>query len=116
MYHRLKKRRDFVSISRDNVKFVTKNFIVLMKKKPENVSQARVGVVASKKVGNAVKRNRAKRLLRHLSRCIFTVQGSELYDYVLIARFSILEASYDRMEQDMLHAIHFLIKKNLRSH
>lgn len=64
----------------------------------------RVGFTASKKVGNAVARNRAKRRLRALARAVLGPQGQPGWDYVLVARpdetttrpFAELEANLGR--------------------
>lgn len=46
----------------------------------------RVGFTCSKKVGNAVARNRAKRRLREIARAVLSFEGREGWDYVLIGR------------------------------
>ncbi|WP_026198431.1 ribonuclease P protein component [Wenxinia marina] len=46
----------------------------------------RVGFTCSKKVGNAVARNRAKRRLREIARAILPDEGRPGWDYVLIGR------------------------------
>ncbi len=46
----------------------------------------RVGYTCSKKVGNAVARNRAKRRLREAARLVLTAQGKPGWDYVLVGR------------------------------
>ncbi|MBB1490530.1 MULTISPECIES: ribonuclease P protein component [unclassified Paracoccus (in: a-proteobacteria)] len=46
----------------------------------------RVGYTCSKKLGNAVARNRAKRRLRALAREVIPVQGQGGWDYVLVGR------------------------------
>lgn len=46
----------------------------------------RVGYTCSKKVGNAVTRNRAKRRLREAARAVLTQSGKPGWDYVLVGR------------------------------
>lgn len=66
----------------------------------------RVGFTCSKKVGNAVARNRAKRRLREVARAILPAHGKAGWDYVLVGR---PEATATRdfalMLDDMLRAL-----------
>jgi ribonuclease P protein component len=50
--------------------------------------RVRVGFTASKKIGNAVARNRAKRRLRAAAQELLPLLGREGHDYVLVARAS----------------------------
>ena len=63
----------------------------------------KVGFTATKKLGNAVKRNRAKRRLRAL----FREFSSSLQDgsYVFVAKVGIFDSSYDVLKKDILKVL-----------
>ena len=64
-------------------------------------AQLRLGVVASRKVGNAVERARAKRLLREVyRRNRFALSGN--VDVVLVARHAILRAEWNSLTEEFL--------------
>jgi ribonuclease P protein component len=65
----------------------------------------RVGFTASRKVGNAVVRNRAKRRLRAAAAQILTDQGRPGTDYVLIARSGTAERPYLALLDDLAAAL-----------
>ncbi len=65
----------------------------------------RVGFTASRKVGGAVERNRAKRRLRAAARAILPLYARERHDYVLVARTATLTRSFTALEEDLLTAI-----------
>ena len=110
---RLTKRSDFLRVQRANVKYVTPSLVV---QSASNYSlgqmSARVGFTASKKIGNAVSRNFAKRRMRALiSRQSDTLV--EATDYVVIARQAMLVKKFSDIEGEMIGAIHALNKKML---
>lgn len=83
VFETLSKRSDFVAASKAE-KFVGNSIIVQAR---HNASQnIRVGYTASKKVGNAVVRNRAKRRMRAAAMETLAQYGSAGADYVLIGR------------------------------
>ncbi len=69
-------------------------------------SGPRVGFTASRKVGNAVLRNRAKRRLRGAAAEILAKQGNPGTDYVLIARSETVARSYRALCDDLAAAVH----------
>ena len=65
-----------------------------------------VGFTCSKKVGNAVARNRAKRRLREAARAILPHTGRTGWDYVLIGRADVTAARpFDLLQQDLALAL-----------
>ena len=61
----------------------------------------RAGITASKKVGNAVTRNRAKRRLRHALKALLPMHGLPGWDYVVIARSSAPCADWQALLDDL---------------
>ncbi|MGB3146730.1 MAG: ribonuclease P protein component [Paracoccaceae bacterium] len=66
----------------------------------------RIGFTCSKKVGNAVARNRAKRRLREIARLILTVEGRPGWDYVLVGRPDVTATrDFAEMQEDLRRAL-----------
>jgi ribonuclease P protein component len=81
---RLRKRRDFVAVQSQGRKLGGKHFLVLAAE-----GQGRLGITVSKKVGNAVTRNRVKRFVREFVRQARSDERSWLppdRDVVVVAR------------------------------
>jgi len=88
----LKKRSEFLYV-RDGLYSAKGGVVVQMRENTarlsptaENTPEIRMGFTATKKIGNAVIRNRAKRRLREAARLLLPEFGMVGYDYVLIAR------------------------------
>ena len=88
---RLKKRSEFLYV-RDGFYAAKGGVVVQMRENTartvEGMAGIGVGFTATKKIGNAVIRNRAKRRLREAARALLPEHGLPGYDYVLIARNS----------------------------
>ena len=65
----------------------------------------RVGFTATKKIGNAVVRNRAKRRLREIARVLLPELGQKGMDYVFIARDSTPTRPYEALLDDSRKAL-----------
>ena len=96
----LKNRQDVLAVNRACQKHVTPGFIVQIHARNDK-EPARVGFTASKRVGNAVARNRAKRLLRQLARVTLSPQAKAGHDYVLIARIGIFRHNLSALQNDL---------------
>jgi ribonuclease P protein component len=66
---------------------------------------ARVGFTVSKKVGNAVARNRVRRRLREIARQVIPAQARPDLDYVLVGRQAALQRDFALMRQDLVEAL-----------
>ena len=66
---------------------------------------ARVGFTASRKVGGAVERNRAKRRLRAAAAARLPLLGRQGHDYVLVARTATLSRPFAELTRDLEKAL-----------
>jgi ribonuclease P protein component len=66
---------------------------------------ARIGFTASRKVGGAVMRNRAKRRLRAAAAATLPLSGREGHDYVLVARTATLSRPFAELTRDLEKAL-----------
>lgn len=73
--------------------------------------QPRVGYTASRKVGGAVDRNRAKRRLRAVARKVMPRLAPAGFDYVLVARTAVLTCPFVQLESDLTAALRELSRK-----
>lgn len=118
----LKKRAEFLAVQHHGVKQVSHN-AVLQAVSRKNGRQGvgvkpaiGVGFTASRKVGNAVERNRAKRRLRAWVRLNLHKKGIVGVDYVFIARQNILSESWPKLENNLERAMSGVNQKIERKH
>ena len=91
LWESVKNSSEFKKITRNGKKFTTPFFICFNIKSPG----FKLGVVASRKVGCAVKRNRAKRILRSVFSEVYKSRNNNI---VLIAKHEILSAKYSEIK------------------
>ncbi|MDA0218438.1 MAG: ribonuclease P protein component [Proteobacteria bacterium] len=102
---RLKRRREFLRVAAARVKAVSPGMVVQALARDDDDSQIRVGFTASRKVGNAVVRNRARRRLKALVQELLPGRGRPSTDYVLIARGDTATRPYEALRSDLLQAL-----------
>ncbi len=96
---RLKKNNDFRLVYRHGT-FEVNRYCVIYKM-PVAKQKTRIGFVTGKKVGCAVERNRAKRLMREVYR-LHQHEIREGYDIVMVARRSLHNANYNQVEKPII--------------
>lgn len=101
---RLTARADFLRAARAR-RVVTPGFVLQYRQRRDG-DAIRVGFTCSRKVGNAVMRNRAKRRLREIARLVISHHGRPGTDYVLIGRAQVTATrAFDLMLADLRDAV-----------
>ncbi len=117
MIGRLKRRAEFLQVAAANRKWVAPGLILQVRRQPSTESESddppraapakvvrepvRVGFTASRKVGNAVARNRARRRLRAVAREVLD-RAEPGNDFVLIARPATVDRDYQALVGDLV--------------
>lgn len=100
--HRLKDNRDFRRVFQKGKSYANR-FLVLYHA-PNQLGCYRVGFSVSKKVGNAVVRNKVKRYLREAVRAA-ELDSSLSVDFVIIARPSAADLDFDGFRTNLVHLL-----------
>lgn len=104
--NRLTRREDFNKVYRHGKSSANHQFVVYVMPQPASVegNGFRLGVSASKKIGNAVVRNRLRRMIKEIVR----LNGDKIAprtDFILIVRKPAAEMEYEAMEKSILHVL-----------
>ncbi|MEM8731599.1 MAG: ribonuclease P protein component [Pseudomonadota bacterium] len=102
----LTRRADFLKAAKARRKATTGFHLQARRRAHGEADGIRVGFTCSKKVGNAVARNRAKRRLREIARAVLPVCGLPGWDYVLIGKAGVTaDRPFDALQQDLRDAL-----------
>ncbi len=98
----LTKRADFLSAN-SGIRNARAGFVLLTR--PNDGQGMRYGITVTKKIGNAVVRNRMKRRFRELLRAALPTQGLPDHDHVLIGRAGGVERDFHTMADELDRAL-----------
>jgi len=107
---RLKRRPEFLRAARQGRKWAAPGLVLQARQRREDeVSSVgtgmRVGFTVSRKVGNAVQRNRARRRLRAAADIVLGAHGRKGTDIVIIGRAATLRRSFAKLVDDLEKAL-----------
>ena len=96
----LKRNEDIVLVIKSGIKTIFKHFIIYRKK--NKLTNSRFCISVSKKIGNAVVRNKLKRQVRDI---IMKNMVTNTEDYVIILSSSFKELSFEEKKKEILKGI-----------
>ncbi|HJE19324.1 MAG TPA: ribonuclease P protein component [Aliicoccus persicus] len=100
--YRIKRDYDFTMVFKRGKSFANRQFVVYFKDNPDT-GHLRLGISVSKKLGNAVKRNKIKRRIR----AFFQKYQDDLKprEYIVIARHPVSDMDYHEIEKSLIHVL-----------
>jgi ribonuclease P protein component len=107
---RVRKRAEFERIQREGERVNTRRFVLILSRQLEGTFPSRLGVTASRRVGNAVVRNRAKRVVREAFRATGDL-FREGIDLVVIVRAPLGDTRLGEVVDEWRAAAHVIARR-----
>ena len=95
---KITKRSDYLRASKSKY-FRSNSFIIQFYNRADDL-EPRYGITATKKIGNAIKRNKAKRRIRNLVKDLLPKYGKNGYDYVFIAKENLINEDWEVLKEE----------------
>lgn len=102
---RLKRRPEFLRVASSRQKWAAPGLVLQVRQNSQDSDLLRVGFTVSRKVGNSVERNRAKRRLRAVAGEVLAEMAKPGFDYVIIGRKATLKRPYAMLVGDLKKAL-----------
>lgn len=113
---RLLKRSDFLACAASGRKWVRPSFVLQLKIRAETAeAEPRLGFTTTKRLGNAVVRNRIRRRLREAARLALPKLALPHYDYVLIGRPDAATIDFAALQREIaegMRKLHHIVAKS----
>lgn len=100
---RIKKNEEFQTVFKNGKSFANRQFVVYIFKKDQQ-PEFRIGLSVSKKIGNAVTRNRIKRYLRQSFLELKDCVKADM-DYVIVARLQAAQINFHETKKSLEHVL-----------
>lgn len=102
--YRIKKNQEIQTVFKRGKSVANRQFVIYLLKKKDSESHFRIGLSVSKKIGNAVCRNRIKRYIRQ---SFHELEGkvSSGHDYIIIARKPAANMSFHEVKKSLMHVL-----------
>jgi len=100
---RMKVRAEFLKAAK--APYQARGAVVVQARDRGDGEEIRAGFTATKKIGGAVERNRAKRRLREAARALLPLHGLSGHDYVFVARANTIERDWAGLLDDVKAAL-----------
>lgn len=109
----LRKRSQFIKVNECRNRVSAKSLVLqLCQNETNSPDTIRLGFTVTKKLGNAVVRNRIKRRLRAAAKMVMPNLAQPSFDYVLIGRSATFDRDFKDIIKDLKYALH--TAKNLK--